>query len=429
MPLDEIVTANRNDGSRGITSVCSAHPVVLEAALAQARADGTAVLVEATSNQVDQFGGYTGRTPAAFRGQVAELARRAGLPDDRVLLGGDHLGPHRWRAEPAEQAMAKADDLVAAYAGAGFTKLHLDCSYPCADDPGVLSDEVMAERAARLARVAVAAAGDAADGLRFVIGTEVPVPGGAEETIDELTVTPPDAAAAALATHRDAFAGVGLADTWPHVVALVVQPGVEFDHARVVDYAPDRTVDLQKVLLDEPRMVFEAHSTDYQTGAALRALVRDHWAVLKVGPGLTFALREGYVGLAAIERELVPAGERSELVETVERRMLARPEHWRGYYPGDAEQQRLARRYSYSDRMRYYWPDRQIDDAVARLESNLAARGVPETLLAQYLPDQYRRVRRGQLAAHPRALVVDKVRDVLRTYAAACRPDPHEEPR
>ena len=44
------------------------------------------------------------------------------------MLGGDHLGPYVWRAEPADEAMAKARDLVRDYVAAGYTKIHLDAS-------------------------------------------------------------------------------------------------------------------------------------------------------------------------------------------------------------------------------------------------------------------------------------------------------------
>jgi D-tagatose-1,6-bisphosphate aldolase subunit GatZ/KbaZ len=207
-------------------------------------------------------------------------------------------------------------------------------------------------------------------------------------------------------------------------MALVVQPGVEFDHVRVVDYDPSRTGELQRVLDDEPDMVFEAHSTDYQLAERLTDLVDDHWAVLKVGPGLTFALREGLFALAAIEDQLIPAAERSELLAVIERTMLADPDRWNRYYEGTPDEQRIARRFSYSDRLRYSLPSPAIEAAVERLLTNLGASGVPEPLISQYLPDQYARVRRGLLTADPRELLLDRVRDALRPYSAACRPEP-----
>jgi len=422
--LDAVVASRTSDRRRGITSVCSAHPLVLEAALRQGCADGTPVLVEATSNQVDQFGGYTGLRPVDFRTLVEQIAGRVGFPLDDLVLGGDHLGPHRWRGSSAETAMAHAEDLVRAYVAAGYTKLHLDCSYPCADDGGSLTGEVMAARAARMLAAAEAEAARVglAGTLRYVIGTEVPVPGGADHAIDHLVPTSADSARATLDQHRAAFAAIGRGEAWSQVMALVVQPGVEFDHARVVDYDRSATRSLRAALDDEPAMVFEAHSTDYQTEAALAALVADGWGVLKVGPGLTFAMREALFALAAVEAELVADDERSRLPDVVEARMLRHPEQWEGYYTGTPEEQALARRYSYSDRVRYYWPDPEIETAVRTLLDNLTRRGVPDPLVSAFLPVQYDRLRRGELDRSPRALVIDRVRDVLRTYAAAVSP-------
>jgi len=422
--MDAIVRSHTGDRPTGITSVCSAHPLVIEAALRQGAADGSAVLIEATSNQVDQFGGYTGLRPADFRDLVEEIADRIGLPRADVVLGGDHLGPNRWRDEPARTAMSHAEDLIRAYVSAGYTKLHLDCSYPCADDDGVLPPEVMASRAARMLAAAEeeAAAVGLAGEVRYVIGTEVPVPGGADHEISGLVPTTLESARATLEHHKAAFAAVGHGSVWPQVMALVVQPGVEFDHLRIFDYDSEATLSLRRALDDEPRMVFEAHSTDYQTEAALSALVADGWGVLKVGPELTFAMRESLFALAAIEAELLPDDACSRLPAVVEARMLAEPGYWEGYYPGTPEEQALARRYSYSDRMRYYWPDPEIESALARLMDNLTTREIPDPLLSAFLPLQYERVRRGCLARTPRELVIDRVRDVLRTYAAATAP-------
>jgi D-tagatose-1,6-bisphosphate aldolase subunit GatZ/KbaZ len=423
--LDDILDRHRGGQAVGVTSVCSASPLVIRAACEQAVADEAAVLVEATSNQVDQFGGYTGMVPAAFRDLVHDLADRAGLPRHRVVLGGDHLGPNVWRALPAEQAMSRADDLVRAYVEAGYTKIHLDCSMACTDDALPLTDEVVAGRAARLARVAEDAATRAfgRSALRFVVGTEVPVPGGAHEEIDALTPTSPDAARATVEAHRAAFGAAGVDAAWDRVVALVVQPGVEFDAVRVVDYDRDRARALSRAVEDLP-LVYEAHSTDYQTTENLTALVEDHWAILKVGPGLTFALREALFALAAIEAETVPADERSHLPAVVDDVMVRQPGWWHGYYEGDEADQRLARRYSYSDRLRYYWPDPEISAAVERLTRNLRARPIPLPVLSAFLPAQYARVRAGALDTDPLALARDHVRDVLRAYSTACTSEP-----
>jgi D-tagatose-1,6-bisphosphate aldolase subunit GatZ/KbaZ len=298
----------------------------------------------------------------------------------------------------------------------------------CADDPAVLGDEVVAARSARLLRIAADTAErvGTAGALSFVIGTEVPVPGGAHETLDAVAPTPPERARSTIAAHRTAFAGVGLDHLWPQITALVVQPGVEFDHVKVVDYRRAATTELRRVLDVEPNLVFEAHSTDYQRPAQLRELVEDHWAILKVGPALTFALREAMFALAVIESELVAPSAQSHLVEVIERRMLNDPRYWQGYYDGDARTQRLARRYSYSDRLRYYWAEPRIENARKTLIANLTQVAIPPPLISQYLPDQYHRIRDGLLPADPAALVTDRIRDALRPYARACRLDTND---
>ncbi len=159
--LLELARANRAGEAAGIYSVCSADRSVLEAAMTQARSDGVLVLVEATTNQVNQFGGYTGMTPRDFRSFVRSIADEVGLPATRFVLGGDHLGPHTWRSEGSDAAMARARDLVRDYVLAGFTKIHLDASMRLADDPAdrPLDEATVAERAADLCAVAEETAG------------------------------------------------------------------------------------------------------------------------------------------------------------------------------------------------------------------------------------------------------------------------------
>ena len=282
--LTEMVEQHKRGKTNGIYAVCSAHPLVLESAIRYAHANRTPLLIEATSNQVDQFGGYTGMTPADFRDFVYRLAEKFHFPQTQLILGGDHLGPNRWQNQPAAVAMAHADDLIKSYVAAGFKKIHLDCSMSCEGDPVPLTDAIVAERAARLAKIAeqtcIAEFGEA--DLVYVIGTEVPVPGGAHETLTELAVTTPEAARATLEAHHHAFEKQGLSAIWPRIIALVVQPGVEFDHTHIIDYQPQKAAALSKMVEDYETLIFEAHSTDYQTPQSLRQLVIDHFAILKV---------------------------------------------------------------------------------------------------------------------------------------------------
>src|SRR5690606_23251800 len=105
--------------------------------------------------------------------------------------------------------------------------------------------------------------------------------------------------------------------------------------------------------------------------------------------------------------------------EVLEQAMLADPRHWQPYYSGDEHELALKRKYGLSDRCRYYWPVPEVREAVQQLFDNLRAVGIPLPLLSQVLPRQYERVRVGELACDPEALVLDRIRDVLRGYAAA----------
>jgi D-tagatose 6-phosphate 4-epimerase len=414
--LRTLVEARQAGRPAGITSVCSAHPLVIEAALREGLDQQSDVLIEATCNQVNQDGGYTGLTPAAFRDVVFGIAGRVGFPPDRIILGGDHLGPNPWKALPAEAAMAKAEAMIEAYAAAGYRKLHLDCSMGCAGEPAALPDTETAQRAARLAARAEAARPGAA---LYIIGTEVPTPGGATEGLDHLAVTRPDAVRATYRVHEAAFAAQA-PSAWARVIAMVVQPGVEFGHADVAIYRRSEARSLSATLADLPGLVFEAHSTDYQPEECLRALVEDGFPILKVGPGLTFALRETFYGLDAIAAALQPSAER--LPDVMEQVMLADPAHWLSHYPGSPDAQQVLRHFSYSDRIRYYWPAAQARAAVHALLAQLGPAPLPETLISQFLPRLYDRVLRRQIEARADTLLIQSVRDVLRVYARACAP-------
>ncbi len=419
-PLLSLASDRRAGTIRGIPSICSAHPQVIGAALALGRLRGGPVLIEATCNQVNQFGGYTGMTPQDFRLFVLDIAAAEGFDPEQLILGGDHLGPNPWTDLPAAEAMRHACTMVAAYVQAGFGKIHLDASMACNDDPTPLPEAVIAGRNAELAAAAEAHRG--AEPPVYVIGTEVPVPGGALEEVEHLVVTGAQAAADTVTLHRDAFAAQGVASAFARVVGLVVQPGVEFGNENVVPYDPVASRALCESLTGLP-MLFEAHSTDYQTPAALAALVRDGFAILKVGPGLTFALREALYALDRIAEVLFP--DRTEtLRDAMESVMVAQPKHWARHYPGTARHQRLQRHFSYSDRIRYYWTDPAAVRAVSDLMAQFGNRAIPEPLISQFLGGAYPLVMAGTVAPTAPALVRSAVTRVLVTYDSACAARP-----
>jgi D-tagatose-1,6-bisphosphate aldolase subunit GatZ/KbaZ len=417
--LDEIIQAQKIGKAKGIPSICSAHPAVLQASLKLGLTHGVPILVESTCNQVNQYGGYTGMTPADFVINIHQIFDALGFPKERLILGSDHMGPLVWQGEPAGSAMDKAKVLVRAAVRAGYTKIHLDASMPCADDKE-LDVKTIAHRTAELAAAAENALPQAVHHIRYVIGTEVPAAGGARAGDSEMMVTRVEDAAETIAETRKAFHLGGMDAAWERVMAVVVQPGVEFSDQTIHDYNRAAVRGLAEFIEGVPGLVYEAHSSDYQTQRALREMVEDHFAVLKVGPALTFAYREGIFALAEIEDILCRGKGVSHIREALEKAMLNHPAHWRNHYDGTAETQKIARQYSLSDRVRYYWNERGVLDAVGRLISNLEEVAIPLTLISQYFPGQYRKIREGAIPLEPHALLLDKVGEVLEEYQSAC---------
>ena len=424
--LQRIVRQNRASQTVGTYAVCSAHPQVIAAAASYAYSRGSMLHVESTSSQINQFGGYTGQNPSQFAEFVRSAGRKGGLADSKILLGGDHLGPFPWRHEPAAVAMAKAQTLVRACVLAGYQKIHLDASMVCADDPKAgLDERIVAARAAALCESAENAFRELPANsapLLYVIGTEVPAPGGESEAEESLTVTPPDHVHSTVQTFHEAFTKRGLDAAWQRVIGLVVQPGVEFGANHVFDYDRDKAKALSNALPATPELVYEAHSTDYQLPSSLRQMVEDHFAILKVGPELTFAFREAIVALSAIEHEMLrgKAARVSNVRDVIERVMLRNPGHWRNYYHGDADEVRLLRLYGYSDRCRYYWPDPEVQAEINVLIENLTSKPPVSSLISQYLPTEYEAIRAGTLSPFPSEIIRHHIGNVLKKYASAC---------
>jgi len=438
--LFDLVAANRRGEGFGLTSICSANPYVLEAALQKAVRDETIVCIESTSNQVNQSGGYTGMTAAGFRDFVAALAATAGLPTERVLLGGDHVGPYPWRHEPADVAIANACELVRSCVAAGYTKLHLDASMRCAGDAGgpddtgdraepgaaaALPEEIATQRTAELCAAAETAAAQLPAGSPaplYVIGTEVPTPGGEQSGQAGPAVTPVAAVERTLDMTREAFRGAGLAGAWERVIAVVVQPGVEFGDATVSGYDHAAASGLTAFVERQPRLVYEAHSTDYQSAEALLQLVEDHFAILKVGPWLTYAFREAVFALEEIEERFLGDREdveRSHLRDVLDQAMVRDPQYWVDYYSGSEEEVKRKRALSFSDRCRYYWPRPEVQAALARLLRNLRERPIPQALISEFLPESVTAAE-GRSSPEPETLIHNHIERVLDPYAVAC---------
>lgn len=413
----------------GIPSYCTANDLVIEACIKQAARFNDCVLLEATANQVNQFGGYTGMKPADYRDFVYGIADGLGFERDRIILGGDHLGPLTWQNETEESAMAKAVELVRLFVSAGYKKIHLDTSMRLADDSRdePLSDRTVARRGAVLYEACEQAYQELLkanpDEVRpvYIIGSEVPIPGGAQEAEDSISVTTPESVEKTLAAYREEFAAKGFEDAFENIIGIVVQPGVEFGDEDIFRYSRENAARLTGAMKKHPEIVLEGHSTDYQSPENLKQMVEDGIAILKVGPALTFSLREGLYALSMMERELVPEEKRANFREVLEESMLRNPGNWQKHYHGTEEQLKIKRAYSFSDRCRYYFSQPEIRAAIDRLFENMRGVHIPLSMLRQYMPQQYVKVRDGVLSMDPKDLAEDCVVHLVEDYNYATK--------
>lgn len=426
-PLLKMIELQKQGQAVGIYSACTANEYVLRACIQRAKETNSYCLIEATANQVDQYGGYTGMKPKDFKQFVERLAKLEDYPIDKIILGGDHLGPLTFAHLNEEEAMKEAKTLVHDYVKAGFSKIHIDTSMKVKDDdPNTrLTDETISRRGVTLAKVCEEAYEELlkenpnAIHPVYVIGSEVPIPGGSQDTKDSgIQITKPEDMKKTYDSFKNEFEKQGISKAFENCIAIVVQPGVEEKDAGCTEYDRNKAIELMKSIKNYPNLVFEGHSTDYQTKIKLKELVEDGVGILKVGPGLTFAYREALFALAYAEKEVIDQDKQSHLMEILDEEMIKEPKYYQKHYHGSDKEIAIKRKFSFSDRCRYYLPKKEVNEAINKLINNFKD-GVPLNLLSQFLPRQYTKVREQIIKNTPESIIKDHIIDTINEYLYA----------
>jgi D-tagatose-1,6-bisphosphate aldolase subunit GatZ/KbaZ len=422
-PLRKIVSLNRQKNPIGVFSVCSSDPMVIRAAVRDAVVNDYPVVIESTANQVNQFGGYTGMKPLDFVELVQRIVQEEGLPTSQLILGGDHLGPLTWTNYPEMEAMELSKALVRSYILSGYTKIHIDTSMKLADDgPGPLDVHVSARRGAELVSVALQAfeeyvsSNPEAPSPVFIVGSEVPIPGGSQVHENSLQPTDPKDFTYQFGVFKSTFEEFDI--DFNQVIAFVVQPGVEFGDDFVIQYDRKKAANLIDSLQTTSGVVFEGHSTDYQTTESLSHLIEDGVGILKVGPALTFRLREALQKLEHIECLLIDQeSQRSQFMQTLLATMDNNPKYWARYYQGNPQEVKFKKVFSYSDRCRYYLSEKDVQKSIKSLFENVKT--VPEAMMSLYFPNQYTSCMNGKISQDSNEIVLDYIQEECRRYAKA----------
>lgn len=422
--LRKIIKDRSISNIKGVYSACTANPLVIKACIVKAKQTDTPLIIEATANQVNQYGGYTGMRPIDFRNLVKSLCDELDYNFEKVILGGDHLGPLTFAHYDEEKVMCESKELIRQYVLAGFTKIHVDTSMKISSDSidHPLAVEIVARRAMVLIEEALNAYEELKKGdpnaIRpcFVVGSEVPIPGGEQGNVDSLQVTK----VSDFKHQISIFQEVLTQSLWNDVVAIVVQPGVEFGDNIVFHYDSDKAYDLISAKKRYSNIVFEGHSTDYQTKENLRKMVDDDIAVLKVGPALTFKYRQALFALDQIEQEMM-LPKPSNLRHIIEKVMCKNQKYWENYYFGDEKDKKIKRAYSYSDRVRYYLPCKEVELAIERLRLNINNNEILMPVLYQWLPMQYNKILRNEIGCNFDEIVFDCIGEIIDDYIYAIK--------
>ena len=404
--LQNIIARNNSGEHIATPSVCSANPEVLSASLQLASNPNRPLVIEATSNLVNQVSGCTRMDARKFVAFIADLKSKHWIESSIVKLGDDHLRPQVWKLETAD--MEKVQDLVSDYVRSGIKKIKPDCSEGCADEPPLIDIDTAAARAADLAVSSLDAA-SAPEEISFVIGTEVPPPSGVRLG-DGGHIIPISSKSIfkTLMAHLAALAEKGIEDSWPQVSGLEVQPSIEFGPDEVFTMSKGTNSGFRDAISECPEICFEADSTDFQQPEIFAKLENTVLASPNVGPALTFALgRKLYVLDRIVQKQTALA---VALTQGVEAAMREKTEYWQSHY---SESDISKRYFSYADRIRYYKPLPAVKEPIDNLIFNFDKLKISKHVLEQSLSTDAPELSEVLAASHGRTIVRIQVQGVL----------------
>jgi len=421
--LMDIMEANRGGEGKGIYAVESQNSTVQEAYLRQALADGSPALFEICADMLDPHGQGGKMLPDDFIANVRRDAGKTGFPRDRLFFGVNDLSPSLWKGESIESALKKTRAFISDLVSLGFKKLGIHAAIPLKGDPAdqPLPQEVIVAREAALYKAAEGAAATLPEEEKplYVIDAH---PGQVMAEDQENVVRKEDVEIAVDMFAKTAEAA-GLPEMKERLLAVRIFSGVGHDGEKVIPFDSSLLEELGGCVYRTKPVVMEVLQTDFQPQTVLDELAHNHFALMSVGPELTYTMREALFSLAMMENETMigkPGVYLSNFIIELDRSMQSAPQHWQKYYTGNGFEQLIARKYSLYDRSRFYWEDKEVRKTKKRLFENLIEYPIPLTVMRQFMPYQYERVAAGELENKPDELVMDAVRRALRRYSRAC---------
>lgn len=341
---------------QSLPSFCTSNFDVLKIILIFIKFNRLPVLIESTSNQVNQEGGYSGLRPSQFASKLKSLARLININKKSLIIGGDHLGPLPWKDLTSKKAIEKSKILIKECLRAKYEKIHLDTAIKCKDDKYMDKDTTIK----RCDEILNSFSSNEINKKFIVVGTEVPIAGGSNLLKPILT---------SFKSIKEEIEMYSTIFKNKKKYALVIEPGIGFANFKVVKVKFKK---LNKILSFSKKMNFayEAHSTDYQSISSLKKLVKNNFKFLKVGPELTYLFSKAVFEMERIEKEKFK-NNYSNIKKTILNEMKKSNKYWKNYYSGSNKYINFLKTNSYLDRMRYYWDKKNVVNAKNKLFLNI----------------------------------------------------------
>ena len=338
--------------NKSYPSLCTSNFDVLKSSMIFAKYNDLPLLVESTSNQVNQFGGYTHLKPIQFYKKLKILAKKIKFKNN-FYIGADHLGPLPWKNLNENKAMKNSIKLFKDVVKSGYNKIHIDTGIKLKNDK-ILSKKKIIHRCERIFN---SISKKKLRNIFFVFGTEVPIAGGGTLYASKIT---------SLSSIKD---DLKYYSKLQKSFSLVIEPGLGFNNNKVFDLKM-KYFKKKKNLSNLSNFSYEAHSSDFQNLFALKKLVKNNFKFLKVGPELTFFYMRAILQMYKIEN-MNNFKKKSNIKEIISTEMHKDNKYWVNYYHGSKKKIEYLKFNSLLDRSRYYWSKKNITKSLSLLKQNI----------------------------------------------------------
>ena len=335
-------------------SFCTGNESVINSAILFCKIYKLPLIIESTASQVNQYGGYTNKTPRKFSQMIQKMCKKNNYPFSKIILGADHLGPYPWKNYKNKVALKNSKYLLANVLKNNYKKIHIDTSYQLLEDK-LFDKNLFFSRSIDLIKKIIKQ-----KKFFFIsVGTEVPPPGeeykkNYKTSLDEFKL------------ESKSYLKFFKSQNFNYTFAMVIEPGMGFNNTKIKT-PKIKYLDKFKLYSKQNKFFFEAHSCDYQNIKVLKQLVKKNFKFLKVGPELTYNFSKVIFNMEMIEKKHF--NKVSNIKKKIITIMRKNNRYWHEHYPSNISNKELISHKL--DRIRYYWNYKNVIKSLKILKQNI----------------------------------------------------------